>query len=90
LKAVFANKGDRGLQSAPDFAKDQTKWDNFRSADDPVMRGTKRKQSDEAEAEFKLEKELQSFAMNYHKLMKDRASQKKPETLRSLLAFYYQ
>mgnify|MGYP007134747157 CR=1 FL=1 len=54
------------------------------------MKGTKRKQSDEAEAEFKLEKELQSFAMNYHKLMKDRASQKKPETLRSLLAYYYQ
>ena len=58
--------------------------------DDPIMKGTKRMQGDEAEGEFKLEKELQSFALNYHKLMKDRASQKKPETLRSLLAYYYQ
>lgn len=42
--------------------------------DDPIMKGTKRMQGDEAEGEFKLEKELQSFALNYHKLMKDRAS----------------
>jgi hypothetical protein len=44
LKAVFANKGDRGLQSAPDFEKDQTKWDNFRSKDASNMNGTKYKQ----------------------------------------------
>lgn len=41
LKNVFANKGEKGLQSAPDFEKDQGKWDRFEAADGPQANGTK-------------------------------------------------
>jgi hypothetical protein len=56
LKNVFANKGEKGLQSAPDFEKDQNKWDNFKQVDDPKFKGTNYKKNENAAAEWKLEK----------------------------------